>query len=715
MILRHSTRLSSLATKSAVYMPSENDVLVDLSQSEKAPTCCERALAPPTRRPGVGDRFPEWTSSVPVVLTVVTFVAMIAGLLVSWRTDADIVAWVLYAIAYLAGGVIGVRSSIRSLRQGVIDIDLLMILAAIGALVIGAPFEGAMLLFLFSLSNVLQSFAMGRTRRAIESIMELRPDAAAVLRDGREVVLPLEDIYPGDVIRIRPGARVALDGRIVSGTSLLDQSSVTGESVPVVRSEGNTVFSGTINLEGSLDVEVTAHASESTIARLIALVEKAQKEKAKTQRFIEKAEQRYAAAVLVLTAVAIAFPIFILMEAFDSAFYRAMTLMVAASPCALVISTPATVLSAIGNGARRGILFKGGAYVEQAAAIKVIAFDKTGTLTEGHPRLTDIVPLDGETSKDVLLGIAAGIQHRSEHHLAAATIRAAAERDITFDEAASFRAEPGRGVEGVVDGRHIRIGNLGYLNNGALRSDHRNILRNLEEEGKTAVLMTDRQEGRDVPIAVFAFKDSLRAGVSDALHALREAGIDRIVMLTGDNEGVAKAIAAEAGVDEYYAGLLPHEKVEQVALLEARYGKIAMVGDGVNDAPALASASLGIAMGAAGTDVALETADIVLMADDLSKLPYLIALSRATRRTLVANLSFALAVILFMVATILLFGMPLPLAVIGHEGSTVLVSLNGIRLLGFRHRSGHRPPRTRGPAASTTPASATETQTPRSR
>jgi Zn2+/Cd2+-exporting ATPase len=653
-----------------------------------------------TRHP----RLPSWLSSAPIVLTALTFITMMLGLLVSWRTESEVVPWVLYAIAYAAGGVIGVRSSIASLRKGVIDIDLLMILAALGALVIGAPFEGAMLLFLFSLSNVLQSYAMGRTRRAIEAIMELRPDAASVLVDGREVVRHLEAIHPGDIIRVRPGERVPLDGLIISGKSLLDQSSVTGESVPVARSEGETVFSGTINQEGSLDVRVTAHASESTIARLIALVEKAQKEKAKTQRFIEKAEQGYASAVLVLTGIAIAFPILVLTEAFDTAFYRAMTLMVAASPCALVISTPATVLSAIGNGARRGILFKGGAYVEQAAAIKVIAFDKTGTLTEGHPRLTDILPLDGETSDEALLSLAAGIQNRSEHHLAAATIRAAAERDVLFDEPTSFRAEPGRGVEGVIGGRLIRIGNLGYFTNGTPDGGHRAAVRALEAEGKTAVLMTESRDGRDMPLAVFGYKDSLRVGVRESLDALREAGIERIVMLTGDNEGVASSIAAEAGVDEFYAELLPQEKVSQVKALEERYGKIAMVGDGVNDAPALASASLGIAMGAAGTDVALETADIVLMADDLSKLPYLIALSRATRRTLIANLSFAMAVILFMVTTILLFGIPLPLAVVGHEGSTVLVSLNGLRLLAFRNRSADTSSRKPRPAASTTPA-----------
>jgi Zn2+/Cd2+-exporting ATPase len=369
----------------------------------------------------------HWSRSVPVILTAVTLVAMISGLLADWRLESSWLAWALYGVAYAAGGVIGVRSSIRSLRKGVIDIDILMILAAVGALVIGAPFEGAMLLFLFSLSNVLQSFAMGKTRRAIQALMKLRPDVASVVDADGEVAVPLEEIAPGTIIRVRPGERIPLDGSIVGGESMIDQSAITGESVPVARSIGEQVFAGTFNQEGSLDIRTTAHASESTLARLVKLVEQAQNEKAVTQRTIERAEQTYAASVLGLTAIAILLPIMLLGEAFDPAFYRAMTLMVAASPCALVISTPATVLSAIGNGARRGILFKGGAYVERAAGIKIIAFDKTGTLTEGHPRLTDIHAIAG-MEEDALLSVAASVQHLSEHHLAHALRSAADER-----------------------------------------------------------------------------------------------------------------------------------------------------------------------------------------------------------------------------------------------------------------------------------------------
>lgn len=660
----------------------ESDVLEVEDRASTLPGVTTATDRQPVRESS--QRMPPWFSQAPIVLTVITFVTMMAGLFVDWLTEAAAVAWVLYGLAYLSGGIVGVRSSIRSLRRGVIDIDLLMILAALGALIIGAPFEGAMLLFLFSLSNVLQGFAMGRTRRAIEALVELRPDSAMVVSGGRERIVPLDDVRRGDIVRVRPGERLPLDGIVVAGESMLDQSSITGESVAVARSTGDTVFAGTFNQEGSLDIRTTAHASESTLARLITLVEKAQSEKASTQRVIDRAEQGYATAVLVLTGVAVLIPLAFMAEAFDAAFYRAMTLMVAASPCALVISTPATVLSAIGNGARRGILFKGGAYVERAAGIRVIAFDKTGTLTEGRPRLTDIRSLHDSLTDDQLLSIAAGIQHRSEHHLAAAIARAAAERGLTVPSVNGFRAEPGRGVEGAIDGTTYRIGNARFFAGRDIGHGLPGLIQSYEAEGKTSVLMTASNGEKDAPVAVFAFRDELRPGVRAVLDELRREGIERIVMLTGDNEGVAASIAAEAGVDEYHAALLPEEKVGKMKELEARYGAIAMVGDGVNDAPALAVASLGIAMGAAGTDVALETADIVLMADDLARLPYLIALSRATRRTLVTNLTFAIGVIVVMILAILTIGLPLPLAVVGHEGSTVIVSLNGIRLLGFR-------------------------------
>ncbi|GIV59018.1 MAG: hypothetical protein KatS3mg043_0107 [Rhodothermaceae bacterium] len=623
-----------------------------------------------------------------VLLTAVTFVAMVGGLLAEKR-GAPVLAALLFAAAYAAGGYFGVRAGLASLRHGTIDIDLLMVLAALGAVVVGAPFEGALLLFLFSLSNVLQHAAMRRTRRAIEALMQLRPDTAVVRRGPATETLPVEAVEVGEIVVLRPGDRIPLDGTVVAGTSAVDQASVTGESMPVQKAPGDPVFAGTLAVDGALEVRVTRRAGESTLARLIALVEEAQAEKAETQRFIDTAERYYATGVVVMTALAVVIPLVFLGEAFGTAFYRAMTLLVAASPCALVISTPATILSAIGNAARRGVLFKGGVYVEKAAEVRVIAFDKTGTLTAGRPRLTDVRPYG--VAEDELLRVAATLQARSEHPLARATCEAAAGRGLAHGEAAAFQAVTGRGVRGEVDGRTYRIGNVRFFDDLAVpdRAAVAAEVERLEAGGKTCVVVAevDEPNGTARLLGLLAYADVLRPGVPGVIRELRRLGIRHLVMLTGDNERVAARIAAEAGLDAFHAGLLPEDKQRLLRDLEARHGPVAMVGDGVNDAPALATATLGIAMGAAGTDVALETADIVLMADALDKIPYVFALSRATRRTLVVNLTFALAVIVSMVAGILWTGLPLPLAVVGHEGSTVLVSLNGLRLLGFKYHA----------------------------
>jgi len=612
---------------------------------------------------------------------------MTTGLVAGWTGAPAGVAWAAWAVAYALGGWYGLVRALDALRQRRVDIDLLMVLAALGALVIGAPFEGAMLLFLFSLSNVLQRIAMGRSRRAIQALMQLRPDAATVRRDGSWVTLPLAEVAPGDVYVVRPGDRLPLDGVVVAGRSAVDQATLTGESLPVEKEPGAEAFAGTINGDGTLEVRVTRPAGASTLARMIALVEDAQAQKAETQQLIDRFEQPYALGVIGLTAVAVALPTLLLAEPFTPAFYRAMTLMVAASPCALVISTPAAVLSAIANGARRGILFKGGAFVEAAAGIRAIAFDKTGTLTEGRARLTDVVPADG-LGADAVLALAAAVQSRSEHHLARATTTAAETRGLPVPESAAFRATAGQGVEAEVDGATLRMGNPRFFNGAAALAGPLAEITRLQAEGKTAVLLSRQRDGREEPLGVLAYADTLRPGAADVVRRLRALGIERVVMLTGDNAGVAARIAAEAGVDEVHADLLPEQKVALVRALRQRVGPTAMVGDGVNDAPALAAATLGVAMGAAGTDVALETADLVLMGDDLDRLAYAIALGRAARRTLVVNLTIALGAIVLMVASILAVGLPLPLAVVGHEGSTVLVSLNGLRLLAFRGDAG---------------------------
>ncbi|MDW8396774.1 MAG: heavy metal translocating P-type ATPase [Anaerolineae bacterium] len=645
----------------------------------------------------------------------ITFVAMMSGLLAERVFAHKALADGLYLLAYLTGGAFGIQAGLASLRERRIDVDLLMVLAALGAAVVGAPFEGAMLLFLFSLSNVLQAYALGRTRNAIRALMQLRPDKATLKHpDGRIVAVPLDEVRVDDHILIRPGERVPLDGLVLAGESALDQSTLTGESIPVRKGPGDMVFAGTINQSGTLEVKVARLAHDSTLARLIRLVEEAQSEKAPTERFMDKFEQYYAAGVIAFTVGLILVPWLVLAQPFEPTFYRAITVMVVASPCALIISTPAAILSAIANGARRGVLFKGGAHLEQMARLDVVAFDKTGTLTVGKPTVTDvtIIPLSGNLQaarlatpehvrreqENILLTLAAAVEFMSEHPLALAIVETARHRGLRLPEVTNFQATHGKGVRARVDfmgGLEIAVGSPRYFDDyvttgmEAAKAE----MERLQDEGKTAVLVAKLNESREGArlahiLGVIAIADVVRQDARQTVQMLRKLGVKRVVMLTGDNPRVAQAVARQVGVDDCYANLLPEDKVAQVKALrrspEGRLQAVAMVGDGVNDAPALASATVGIAMGAAGTDVALETADVVLMSDNLRNLPYAIGLSRAARQVMTQNIVFAVAVILVLVISALGFELPLPLGVVGHEGSTVLVVLNGLRLLAHR-------------------------------
>lgn len=654
---------------------------------EELPGSTEESAKKPRRH---GLTLAERLAELPLepMAVVLTFLATALGLILERSVGSGTESNVAYLVAYAAGGYFGLRAGIESLLKRRIDIDLLMILAALGAAMIGAPFEGALLLFLFSLSNVLQDFAMDRTRNAIRSLMKLRPARAEVMRDGERRQLPVESVEVGDVYFVRPGDRIPLDGMIESGEAAMDESLLTGESRPVRKGPGDQILAGSINTNGSLRATVTRTAGDSTIAKIIRLVEEAQGQKAKTERFLDTFEQYYAIFVILLTIAFAVVPVLGWGEPFDTAFYRAITIMVAASPCALIISTPASVLSAIGAGAKQGILFKGGVYVEQAGTIKAIAFDKTGTLTHGKPELTDVVSLQEGVEEDELIALAAAVEQHSEHALAKATVEAHKARgEALLNESVAFEAVAGKGVEATVDGRRIRIGAPAYfdqleIENGAAAGEQ---VHRLRRESKTVVAiteMTGESSGRFIGLVAFA--DRLRENAREVVAELRRLGVSRIVMLTGDNEETAQAIAAEAGVDEVYSDLLPEDKLRAIEELEAKHGAVAMIGDGVNDAPSLARATLGVAMGAGGTDVALETADVVLMADELEQIPYLLELSRRTRRTLVFNLGLAMGLILMMIGGILVYSLPLPLAVVGHEGGTVLVSLNGLRLLLYR-------------------------------
>jgi Cd2+/Zn2+-exporting ATPase len=657
-----------------------------------------------------------------LIFTITTFVFMVGGLLVQYTTSLESLRWTLFGVAYVTGGVFGVIAGIESLKEGKIDVDILMVLAAVGAAIVGAPFEGVLLLFLFSLSNVLQNYAMGRTRSAIRSLMTLRPARATVLRGEEPEVIPVESVSVGEHFLVRPGEKVSLDGIVEEGESAVDQSVITGESRPVRKQAGDEVLAGTMNKNGSLTVRVTKAAKDSTIAKVIQLVEDARGQKAKTQRFLDTAEQYYAMAVIVATALAILIPTVILGEAFGPAFYRAMTLMVAASPCALIISTPASILSAIGNGARRGVLFKGGVHLEQASRVRVVAFDKTGTLTLGKPQISDVCVTEAARSGDAgeaacggpadapqdrsdsavasdglwygsgeeLLALVASVESRSEHILAQATMEEARRRNLQVSDAFAFEAVSGHGVRAEVESLDIRVGNLRYFDefDSSNRADLDARVAELERQNKTVVAVGQvLSDGSMRFLGAVAFADQIREGSRQIVRDLKRQGVERVVMLTGDNKETAEAIGEELELDEVYPELLPDEKLDVIQRLEEQYGPVAMVGDGVNDAPGLARASLGIAMGAAGTDVALETADVVLMADDLGHLPYVMELSRRTKRTLIANLGIAGSLIAIMILGIFAVALPLPLAVVGHEGGTVLVSLNGLRLLFIRGSS----------------------------
>ncbi|MBE2235905.1 MAG: cadmium-translocating P-type ATPase [Anaerolinea sp.] len=617
-----------------------------------------------------------------LILTVITAL----GIAVGWIGGATGLPqpWpqVAYLVAYLAGGYYGVRQGLAELRHGAINIDLLMILAALGAAVIGDWREGAILLFLFSLSNALQDYALGRSRRAIEALIKLRPQEALVRRGELEMITPVARLRLGDVVIVKPGERLPIDGVVLRGQSSVDQATITGESAPVDVAAGSQVFEGTLNQTGVLEIDVTCLPSESTLARIIRLVEDAQEQKAPTQRFLDDFEQKYALGVILATVLAIVIPYFLLHQPFDEVFYRAMTLLVVASPCALVISVPAAILSAIANAARKGILFKGGAHLENLATVRAMAFDKTGTLTSGRPTVTDIIPL-GCCSEPELLALAASVEARSEHPVAQAIVQEARRQGLAFEPCEDLQAITGRGARATAaDGRVYFIGNRELFDGRLVLTD--SLLAqfdDLERQGRTAMLLAGQSDGELAALGLIAVADSIRPQARAALDALRREGIAPIVMLTGDNARVASAIAQQAGVDEYRAGLLPEQKVEAVQALYQQHGSMAMVGDGVNDAPALAQASVGVAMGAAGTDVALEVADVVLMSDDLEKLAYVVHLSRRARRIVWQNIAFALSVIVVLVVANFVVGVPLPLGVVAHEGSTLLVVFNGLRLL----------------------------------
>lgn len=616
--------------------------------------------------------------------TGVTGVALLLGWLLA-RLDVigPNVEVAFYVLAYIAGGTRAARESVVALWNRSVEIDLLMVTAALGAAVIGHWVEGGILLFLFSLGNALEHFAMGRTTRAVRSLMELSPDDALVRRDGVEERIPVGELRIGDIILVKPGERIAADGNITAGSSAVNQAPITGESMPVNKAIGDGVFAGTINGPGALELTVSRLAHESTLAKIIKVVQDAQSEKSATQRFTDRFEGRYAIAVIGGSALYLAILTLFAGFTFTDAFYRSMILLVVASPCALVISTPASTLSALANAARNGILVKGAAHLEDIGSTAVFAFDKTGTLTEGKPVVTDIEPLPG-VSINELLAVAAAAEQSSEHPIAQAVVNAALGRGIALAGSSDLQAITGRGIQATVGDETVFIGNPRLFEEHGIAVDSvaRALDTRLRDNARTTMIVgTQRPDGSGRLLGLLGVADTLRPQAEHAIHRLHELGVQKTVLLSGDNALAANHIARQVGITDVRAGLLPEEKLTQIEQLRREYGSVVMVGDGVNDAPALAAADIGVAMGAAGSDVALETSDVVLMADDLMKLPYAVALSRKTRRVIRQNLTFALSVIAILVTGTLLGMTTLPLGVVGHEGSTIIVVANGLRLL----------------------------------
>jgi Cd2+/Zn2+-exporting ATPase len=602
-----------------------------------------------------------------------------------------------FVLAYFFGGFYTLREAIDNIKLKRFEIDTLMLVAAAGAAALGSWAEGALLLFLFSLGHALEHYAVGRAKRAIEALAELAPDTATVVRDGQTMEIPVAELVVGDTVVVRPNERLPADGFIVKGSSAINQAPVTGESIPVDKrpvddaavartrpdlvDSASKVFTGTINGTGSIEIEVTRKSSDSALARVVKMVSEAETRQSPTQRFTDKFERIFVPAVLALAFILL-FAWVVIDETFRDSFYRSMAVLVAASPCALAIATPSAVLSGIARAARAGVLIKGGAPLEELGSLNAMAFDKTGTLTEGRPRITDVVPTSGTTEQE-LMTVAVAVESLSDHPLAAAIARDGLARlgGVQPPAADGLNNLIGRGVTAKLNGETVWIGKaemFGVDGVPALRAEVQGAIQNLRDNGRTTMVV--RKGDRD--LGAIGLLDTPREGAQQALQELRSLGISRMIMISGDHQKVATAVAKQVGLDEAWGDLMPEDKVEAIRKLRQET-KVAMVGDGVNDAPAMANATVGIAMGAAGSDVALETADVALMADDLRHLPFAVGLSRQTRSIIRQNVFVSLGIVAVLVpATIM--GMSMGVAVAVHEGSTLLVVFNALRLLAYR-------------------------------
>jgi Cd2+/Zn2+-exporting ATPase len=605
------------------------------------------------------------------------------GLLIRWRLQDDSATILIFAVAIVSGGWFILPKAIRAIRRFALDMNVLMTVAVAGAAAIGEWQEGAAVAFLFSLSELLESFSVARARKALSSLVKLSP-LVALLKEGesfREV--PVEEVKPDDVIAIKSGSRIPLDGEVIDGESAVDQAPITGESVPVEKKKGDIVFAGTINGHGSLDVRVTKLSSDTTLAKIIHLVEEAQSQKAPSQRFVDVFAKYYTPSVMGLSLLVLLAPPLLFHGAWFTWIYRALVLLVIACPCALVISTPVSIVSGLTAMARRGVLIKGGAFLEAIGKLRALALDKTGTITEGKPRVTKVHTLDG-TSEAEIVRIAAAIDAHSEHPLAQAVVDYAQKQHLDFARCENYKAHSGRGATGRINSHDYFLGNHRFTHELAVCSEEiERLLAEIEGEAQSVVVVGHMPHAgcQGEVLGILAVGDAVRENAKDAIIALHKAGVRKVIMLSGDNQRTVDAIAKQAGIDEAYGDLLPDQKVDRIKELMKRERYVGMVGDGVNDAPAMAIATVGIAMGAAGTDTAIETADLALMEDDLGKIAETVLLGRRTVRIIQANIIFALLVkAVFLVLAVLGYT-SLWLAIAADTGATLVVIANALRLL----------------------------------
>ncbi len=585
-----------------------------------------------------------------------------------------------FLAAILIGGSSLFKTGLKNLIRLEFDMKTLMTVAIIGAAIIGEWGEGAVVVILFAVSEALERYSMDKARASISSLMEIAPKEAVVRRNGNEQTVHVDDIQIGDVMLVKPGQKIAMDGVVIKGFSAVNQAAITGESVPAEKTVDDEVFAGTLNEEGILEIKVTKRTDDTTIAKIIHLVEEAQAERAPSQAFVDKFAKYYTPVIMIVAALVAVLPPLFFEASWSEWIYQGLAVLVVGCPCALVVSTPVSIVTAIGNAARNGVLIKGGIFLEETGALKGIAFDKTGTLTKGTPAVTDFIVM-GNIGEQELLSHVTALEYRSQHPLAAAVISKAEDEGISFKEidVADFTSLSGKGIKGAINGRVYHIGNPRLFeeldpNSLAAVKDQ---IQALQNDGKTVMAV-----GADGKIlAIIATADQMREGSREVIAALHQLGIKKTIMLTGDNIGTARAIAKQAGVTDFESELLPEDKLKFIKQMREEYGRVAMVGDGVNDAPALAASTVGIAMGGAGTDTALETADIALMGDDLSKLPFTIKLSRAALRIIKQNITFSLGIKIVALLLVIPGWLTLWIAIFADMGATLLVTLNGLRLL----------------------------------